>query len=84
MGRTVYAINVVLVDGYSGYLKFDGDGTWNWHIEEDVNDATLYPTKDECVSDFYKHVKNARSIKGNGADIDKNRCTIAECYCPWA
>ena len=83
MAGTVYAISVVTKRGESGYLKFDGDGTWNWHLVDDVNEATLYTSKDECVHDFYEHVKNAHSLDGKGDTIDRDRCSIAECYCPW-
>ncbi len=83
MAGTVYAISVVTTDGRYGYLKFNGDGTWKWHLVEDVNDATLYRSKDECVQDFYKHVKNARATDDNSVGIDRDRCSIAECYCPW-
>lgn len=88
MGGTVYAINVVLTNGKSGYLKFYGDGTWDWYIVDDVNDATMYRSKDECVQDFYKYVKNAyvkNPVSSNytSPSVDVNRCTIAECYNPW-
>ncbi len=88
MGGTVYAINIVLTNGESGYLKFYGDGTWDWYIVDDVNDATMYRSKDECIQDFYKYVKNAHSKNSTSSNyartsVDVNRCTIAECYNPW-
>ena len=81
MGGTAYAINVVLTDGDSGFVKFDGDGTWNWHLVYDVDEATLYRSFDECASDFHRHVKNTYDTAGVG--VDRARSTIATCYCPW-
>jgi hypothetical protein len=83
MAGTVYAINVVLTDGDNGYLKFNGDGTWRWHMVYDVNEATLYRSKDECLQDFYRHVKNAKATDDSGVRVDRDRCRISECYCPW-
>lgn len=83
MAGTVYAINVTLTNGQSGYLKFYGDGTWDWHLVQDVDEATLYRNKSECIDDFYKYVKNASSSGNSGLRVDRDRCTIAECYAPW-
>ncbi len=83
MAGTVYAINVTLTNGQSGYLKFYGDGTWDWHLVQDVNEATLYRNKSECIDDFYKYVKNASSSSNSSLRVDRDRCTIAECYAPW-
>ena len=83
MGGTVYAISVYLTNGYSGYLKFYGDGTWDWHLVADVNEATLYRSKDECVEDFYKYVKTATLLRDSSVKVDRDRCSIAECYAPW-
>ena len=83
MAGTVYAIRVVATNGHSGYLKFYGDGTWDWYLVDDVNEATLYRSKEECVQDFYKYVKNAHPTNDSSVTIDRNRCSITECYCPW-
>ena len=83
MGGTVYAINVVLTNGTSGYVKFHGDGTWDWYIVQDVNEATMYRNRSECLDDYYKYVKNAYLTGNAGLRVDPSRCTIAECYNPW-
>lgn len=82
MAGTVYAIDVVMTDGSRGYVKFYGDGTWDWYLVSDVNEATMYRTQAEAVDDFRRHVQNA--ISEYGARVDRSRCTIAECYAPWA
>ena len=83
MAGTAYAMSVYLTNGYNGYVRFCGDGTWDWDLVPDVNDATLYRSKQECIDDFYKHV-NGGSLKSNSAVVvDRAKCTIAECYCPW-
>lgn len=81
MGRIVYAINVVTRKGRTGYVKFNGDGTWDWHIVSDVNEANFYATREECLRDFYDHVQYANSTK-DGDSIDISRCRISECYNP--
>jgi len=83
MGGTVYAISVVLTNGTSGYVKFNGDGTWDWHIVQDVNEATMYRNRSECLDDYYKHIKNAAMTSNTAIRVDPSRCTIAECYNPW-
>ena len=83
MAGTVYAINVTLTNGQSGYLKFYGDGTWDWHLVQDVDEATLYRNKSECIDDFYKYVKDATTLRDSSVRVDRSRCTIAECYAPW-
>ena len=82
MAGTVYAIDVVMTDGCRGYVKFYGDGTWDWHLVSDVDQATLYRTQAEAVDDFYKHVRD--SVGEYGTRVDRSRCTIAQCYAPWA
>ncbi|MBQ2793265.1 MAG: hypothetical protein IKL79_03180 [Clostridia bacterium] len=82
MAATVYAIDVVMTNGNRGYVKFYGDGTWDWHLVSNVDEATLYRTQQEAVDDFYKYVKDA--VSEYGARVDRSRCTIAECYAPWA
>lgn len=82
MGGTVYAINVVTVKGYSGFVKFEGNGTWDWHLVQDVDQATLYRSREECLKDFYEHIQNAFSEK-NGDRVDRSKCRISECYNPW-
>ena len=82
MAATVYAIDVVLTSGSRGYVKFYGDGTWDWYLVSNVDEATLYRSQSEAVDDFYNHVRDA--VSSTGARVDRSRCTIAECYAPWA
>jgi hypothetical protein len=83
MAGTAYAINVVMTNGMSGYVKFYGDGTWDWHIVQDVDEATLYSNKDECIDDFYKYVVDCIMDGNVNIRVDRSRCRISECYCPW-
>ena len=83
MAGTVYAMSVVMTNGYSGYVKFYGDGTWDWHLVKDVDEATLYRSKQECLDDFYKYVEGGCLKNDSGVTLDRRKCTIAECYCPW-
>ena len=82
MAATVYAIDVVLTSGSRGYVKFYGDGTCDWYLVSNVDEATLYRSQREAIDDFYKHVRDA--VSDTGARVDRSRCTIAKCYAPWA
>lgn len=81
MGGIVYAINIVTVRGRSGFVKFRGEGDWSWRLVQDVDQATLYRSKEECLHDFYEHVEDAGSDTGDR--IDRAKCRISECYNPW-
>ena len=45
MAGTVYAIRVVATNGHSGYLKFYGDGTWDWQMP---CEADWFERQDHC------------------------------------
>ncbi len=81
MAGTAYAINVYLTNGDSGFVKFKGDGTWDWRLVYDVNEATLYRSKDECLDDYYKHIRDSHMTTNSSVRIEKGY--ISECYCPW-
>jgi hypothetical protein len=84
MAGTVYAMNVTLTNGQSGFVKFYGDGTWDWHLVSDVDEANLYRSKQECIDDYYKHVKDGYLLESGGSVyVDHSRTRISECYCPW-
>ena len=72
MAATVYAIDVVMTDGSRGYVKFYGDGTWDWYLVSNVDEATLYRTQDEAVNDFYRHVRDA--VSEYGTRVDRSSC----------
>ncbi len=81
MGGIVYAINIVTMKGRSGFVKFIGEGDWGWRLVADVDQATLYRSREECLHDFYEHMENAYGEDGDR--IDRDKCRISECYNPW-
>ena len=84
MASTVYAMNITLTNGHSGFVKFYGDGTWDWHLVADVDEANLYRSKQECLDDYYKYVRDGYLLESGGTVyVDQSRSCISECYCPW-
>ena len=83
MQPNIFAIRIVLTNGYEGYFKFNGDGTWGWSLVEDVNEASYFRTQQEAIQEYRKHVTDyVVDQYGNKVYVDRSRCTITSCYNP--